>query len=149
MSSGLIEIVYSSLATPEPDEAALRALLDQSRRNNARLGVTGMLVYWRREYLQVLEGPAEDVQGLFARIRRDPRHDRIHLHWSGEIAERSFADWAMAFVAPGPEGWPERAGGSPFFEEGFAPRSATSGARSRSVGRAFLRALREQYLARG
>ncbi len=72
-------------------------ILETSRINNAAVGVTGALMFNAGYFAQVLEGPQEAVEATFERIQQDPRHGEVSL-MSFEPAERSFADWSMAFV---------------------------------------------------
>lgn len=90
-------LVYVSSATRPFSEADLSDLLETSRENNAKLGITGMLLYKDGNLMQVLEGEEELVRALYEKIGTDPRHDgAITLHQS--IAEeRQFPDWSMGF----------------------------------------------------
>jgi hypothetical protein len=36
------------------------------------------------------------VLGLYARIKRDPRHEILMLLTGRTVAQRAFADWSMA-----------------------------------------------------
>ena len=94
----LHEIVYVSLACEDLTPAQLDKLLANSRASNEKAGLTGVLVYHRREFLQLLEGEADEVLGLYRRIEDDRRHQQIYKLWDGPIAERNFASWSMAFV---------------------------------------------------
>jgi len=94
----LHEIVYVSLACEDMTPVQLDKLLAKCRAWNEKSGVTGVLVYRQREFLQLLEGEADEVLGLYSRIEDDQRHQQIHKLWDGPIAERSFGNWSMAFV---------------------------------------------------
>ncbi|MCU0925538.1 MAG: BLUF domain-containing protein [Hydrogenophaga sp.] len=96
----LYEIIYTSLAARDLTPQELAHLLDKARVHNAAQGITGMMVYHRREFMQLLEGEQETVQALYDRIVSDPRHQQLRKIWDGPIRERGFADWGMAFVAP-------------------------------------------------
>lgn len=91
-------LIYASatLAPLLPD--ALAALIAAARRNNAGMGVTGLLLYHDSSVLQVLEGERAAVEALFERIGRDPRHGRIIRLWAGEVAARAFPDWRMGLA---------------------------------------------------
>lgn len=90
-------LVYASSATRPFSEADLSDLLETSRENNARLGITGMLLYKDGNFMQVLEGEEETVRALYEKIGTDPRHDgAITLHQSF-AQERQFPDWSMGF----------------------------------------------------
>jgi hypothetical protein len=96
----LHEIIYVSLASRDLPPAELAQLLDKARAHNASQGITGMMIYHRREFMQLLEGEQAAVQALYDRIASDPRHQQLRKIWDGPIRERGFADWGMAFVAP-------------------------------------------------
>jgi hypothetical protein len=96
----MISLVYVSSAVTEFDVEQLQELLDHSRQNNARLGVTGLLVYVGGNFLQILEGDEASVKPLYDRIGRDPRHRQlIKLHESSG-PDRQFGKWSMALVNP-------------------------------------------------
>ncbi len=61
-------LVYVSSATRPFSGEDLRALLATCRKNNAELGVTGMLLYKDGNFMQVLEGDEEAVRGLYEKI---------------------------------------------------------------------------------
>ena len=73
----------------------LAGILSASRRNNPRDGITGALICRHDIYLQLIEGPAEAIDALYARICTDDRHTDIRsLMWE-EMGERMFPAWAM------------------------------------------------------
>lgn len=91
----MLSLVYLSSATRLFSDAELDDILAVSRRNNARDGITGLLVYRDGDILQVLEGPEDAVRRTYARIAADPRHTRILVLDESRVDERAFADWAM------------------------------------------------------
>lgn len=91
------QIVYVSTSRVMPDPAMIESILSTSRRNNARAGLTGLLVTGGRRFLQVLEGPSEALEAAYARIRGDERHFALVQLSRRAISQRSFADWDMAF----------------------------------------------------
>jgi hypothetical protein len=93
------EIVYVSLATQEMSQDGLAELLDKARSHNASRGITGLLLYHRREFLQLIEGERSEVEALFESICRDTRHQQIHTLWEGPVQEPGFPGWSMGFVA--------------------------------------------------
>lgn len=97
-AESLLQLVYVSSATTPLDDAALAALLAQSRENNARGGVTGMLLYKDGNFLQLIEGAEAAVRALHARILRDARHQRVITIIEDRTAERQFPGWSMGFV---------------------------------------------------
>lgn len=96
----LRHLFYVSRSTAEPDD--LPRVLDSARRNNAQHGLTGALVYTGGHFAQVLEGPAAALERTMQAIEADPRHTALRRLIDGPLAERRFAQWAMALVdAPG------------------------------------------------
>lgn len=89
-------IVYGSIAVEPFGEQALLSLLDGARAFNERLSITGLLLYKEGKFLQYLEGPIGDLEALYARIERDPRHRAVTIIACGE-SERQFGDWSMGF----------------------------------------------------
>lgn len=93
----LERLVYRSTASRELDSRQLFDLLTQAQERNARLGVTGHLLYLRGQFTQCVEGPAESVDTLWQSLLRDQRHDSIELLVRRPTEERRFSEWSMAF----------------------------------------------------
>ena len=101
--SALLEIVYSS-ETPTPlDGDEVRALLDHARKKNAEWNVTGLLCYDHQRFLQIIEGETDVILDLFHAIQNDPRHTNVRILHEGDIEQRAFSDWKMAYE-PVPSG---------------------------------------------
>jgi hypothetical protein len=75
----------------------LVVLLQQSLTNNARDGVTGMLLYGNETFLQALEGEEGVVDDLYKKIQNDPRHSNIQFLHRRTIQCRQYSDWSMGF----------------------------------------------------
>ena len=136
-SDALYQLIYISTAVQPFDERDLSLLLRQSRRSNQARGLTGMLLYHEGSFLQVLEGPKQEVLKLYARIERDPRHVTSRVLLRGEVAERSFAGWAMGFYRTTTESEAELAGFPDVLARGFAERVRQDPDRARRALLAF------------
>lgn len=90
-------LVYASSAVLPFSRSDLEELLATSRENNARAGITGMLLYKDGNFMQVLEGDEEAVRTLYDRIALDPRHRGEITLQQGFTEERQFPDWSMGF----------------------------------------------------
>jgi hypothetical protein len=90
-------IVYLSRAVHSLSDQELTHLLTQSRRDNARNGVTGVLFYSHGHIAQLFEAEADVADRLFERIARDGRHSHVQKLVDKAITHRSFAEWSMAF----------------------------------------------------
>jgi len=83
----------------------LEYLLRQSRHDNTRYGITGILFYSHGNIAQLFEGEPEIADALFARIARDGRHSHVQKLIDRPIASRSFTGWSMAFHPLEPAGF--------------------------------------------
>ena len=97
-ATALTQMAYASAATEPFSPAQLQDLLALARKRNTAARVTGMLLYLRGSFFQVIEGPADVVHGLYETISADPRHHRIRLLLHEPIPQRSFADWSMGLA---------------------------------------------------
>lgn len=93
----MIQISYVSQSKAPMSAEQLLGLLLQFRENNEKRGVTGMLLYGNRTFLQVIEGEDAVIDELFTRIQQDPRHANIQLLSRRPIETREYADWSMGF----------------------------------------------------
>jgi len=99
----VLQLVYISSAREAITQATCRNVLEISRRNNRRNGVTGLLVAGRRRFLQAIEGPTDAVRATYAKITADPRHYACVLLSEHYLNERQFGDWAMGYALGGSE----------------------------------------------
>jgi len=77
----------------------LEEIAEIGRRNNERTGVTGVLLHYNGNFLQLIEGEAVAVQETFVRISSDSRHAGIFKLHDAPIAERRFPDSRMGLRA--------------------------------------------------
>jgi hypothetical protein len=97
LAQPLTALVYLSRAHDWVTDQDIQIILDHARRMNAARGVTGVLLYRDRTFLQLLEGAERDVQAIWEIIRRDRRHRDLTLLEHGPHAQRLFSDWTMGF----------------------------------------------------
>jgi hypothetical protein len=90
-------IIYSSIAAPDLDRAALIHLLYHARVSNERRGLSGILLRSNQRFLQVLEGETWKVCAAFAAIRRDVRHSHVEVMDERGIDEATFGRWPMRY----------------------------------------------------
>lgn len=90
--------VYRAIYTSRPfgfDSNTLNSILVHAQRTNPSRGITGALICREDVYLQLLEGPEEEVRQALERIRRDDRHVEFQVHVEKTVPERMFGKWAM------------------------------------------------------
>jgi hypothetical protein len=90
-------IIYCSQSTYDVSPEELVALLERSRRNNDRDGLSGMLLYSSQSFLQVLEGDEAPLQSTYDRILADDRHTNLRMLMNADVVSPMFPDWTMGF----------------------------------------------------
>ena len=90
------QIIYTSVAVTGFDSRDLGPILFDARFYNRRRGVTGLLLFDGKCFLQALEGDAPDVGATFSWVRKDKRHRAITLVADRTVAVREFGNWNMA-----------------------------------------------------
>ena len=93
----LSQYLYISTAPTLPREE-VDSILATSARNNPARGITGLLLFNDRNFLQLLEGEEGQVNALMETIFADPRHSGVSVLDRRGIAERTCPDWAMKRV---------------------------------------------------
>ena len=92
----LTRIKYISRFAPQVTPQDLKAILDESVRNNQKKGVTGVLAISKGLFFQIIEGPRADVEELYKAIAFDRRHeDVLLLNVEHSIPSRLYPDWSM------------------------------------------------------
>jgi hypothetical protein len=102
MTQDLYRLAYFSrnslLGSLDQVGAEVQQILEVSRRNNQRVGVTGALLFNCSCFAQVLEGPLNAVEETFERIQRDTRHADVTVLELAMAPVREFPAWSMAFA---------------------------------------------------
>ncbi|MEQ8194911.1 MAG: BLUF domain-containing protein [Rhodospirillales bacterium] len=94
----MLQAIYISAATRKFTANELQDLLKLARSHNHVHGISGMLVYYGGSFLQIIEGPDDEVEALIRKIKQDPRHTKFKLLFKDTIEEKEFEDWSMGFV---------------------------------------------------
>jgi hypothetical protein len=102
--SEIIELLYASRAAFAPVggggiEPDVARILAQSRRNNPKHHVGGVLCYRDGYFFQCLEGEARDVETVYQKIAADPRHQDIKVLSRRPVPSRRFKSWSMKYAA--------------------------------------------------
>lgn len=100
MTNSVYQLIYCSRNIAKDFDhdvaAEMAKILDLSRHNNTRDGLTGALLYSNGAFAQVLEGPMSALEIAFERIQCDPRHNEITVIRMDHTPKRAFGDWSMA-----------------------------------------------------
>jgi class 3 adenylate cyclase len=92
-------IMYISTTTRplRPDE--VDEITRVCQQNNAKVGVTGILISAQEFFFQILEGLETDVDQVMGRIKKDHRHaGLLILKAEHEVSDRLFPDWSMKTI---------------------------------------------------
>ena len=92
------ELVYVSEASKKFRESEdVMAFMDVALEQNTKHEITGFLWFDGKHFLQLIEGPHENIAQLWKNIQADDRHKNVEcLHYT-HIKERAFPDWAMNY----------------------------------------------------
>ncbi|UZE49005.1 BLUF domain-containing protein [Rhodopseudomonas sp. P2A-2r] len=108
MSIELYRLVYVSKSRIRGNFAEIAeeiaGILLSSQSNNARVAITGALIFNTGIFAQVLEGDRRDVEATFERIQRDRRHGDLQVLEFAQASGRRFPSWSMGYVGRSREG---------------------------------------------
>jgi hypothetical protein len=95
-ANGLHRLVYTSTAAAPLFAESLDRILLRAQAPNRNRGVSGLLLFREGRFLQVLEGEAEAVSELYARIARDRTHRDLIVISNGPCDQRLFGETPLA-----------------------------------------------------
>ncbi len=95
-SDQLHRMVYTSARTKNCSESDIEEILLASRRNNAALNVSGILIHTNDRFLQILEGSKNNITELYEKIQKDDRHAGTSVRFFEPVDKREFGEWNMA-----------------------------------------------------
>ena len=93
----MICIVYISSAKLGLTYSEIVNIVEDSRTNNEKSGLTGILLFNSGNFMQLLEGEELAVDGLYRKIEKDRRHTEVKLLLRHSITHRNFSNWTMGF----------------------------------------------------
>ena len=93
-------VVYTSRLSDDVSDtpAVINDIIVQSQRNNLANDVTGAMIFHNSQIIQVIEGEAGNIEGLFSRICGDARHTAITELYNQDIRARAFQQWSMQAI---------------------------------------------------
>ncbi|MBR0932459.1 BLUF domain-containing protein [Bradyrhizobium jicamae] len=102
MPQDLHSLIYvshsNSHVSHDAADRIINDILLTSRTRNARLGVTGALLFSEGCFTQVLEGDKNAVETIYDAIQRDMRHRDVTLLSFKPARVRYFSEWSMAYA---------------------------------------------------
>ncbi|CAM3791312.1 Blue light-and temperature-regulated antirepressor YcgF [Vibrio aerogenes CECT 7868] len=89
-------LFYSSKA--KITEVNIHEILEVSRRENKKFGITGYLISHFNGFYQYIEGDEAAIDQLYRNISADERHSDVEMLFSGYRETRIFPDWQMGYA---------------------------------------------------
>lgn len=93
----MYELLYCSLAKPDLTAGDISDILRVSQKWNLQNDITGCLLYFDKQFIQIIEGEKQTIKSLFAKIEKDVRHKNATVLAENEKEDRFFNHWSMAF----------------------------------------------------
>jgi hypothetical protein len=94
----LVQLMYASTMSDGLSETDFASMARRSAASNAQVGITGVLLSNGMHFVQVLEGHPKEVNALYNKIARDPRHFRVELLGYLPLRHRQYGNWAMTLI---------------------------------------------------
>ena len=106
----MLQLIYVSEAAIPFNDEILTDILKTSRKSNKEKDITGILLFRAKCFMQLLEGPKEEVETLYHKITLDERHKNFIIVSKEDIDSRVYPEWSMGFeqlsdVAKGEDGY--------------------------------------------
>jgi hypothetical protein len=103
--AGNCRLIYLSRSRIEGEASAVdsgvRRIVVTARERNLAAGISGVLLFDRRRFAQILEGDCGEVERTYGRVERDRRHTDVRLISIDPMPFRLFPNWSMGFVRGG------------------------------------------------
>lgn len=96
----LVRLIYCSKVERSVGMPDVNNIIAKAREVNQSLGISGILSFDTKYFLQALEGGRSAVSALYNKIATDKRHTDITLLSFEAINERLFTEWGMVLAFP-------------------------------------------------
>lgn len=93
----IYRLIYTSKRAPETTESDFRTIATFSAMWNRSQGITGLLMVYADDIMQVLEGPEAEVKALADKISQDTRHQDMQILYEKDVPSAEFTKWSMGF----------------------------------------------------
>ena len=94
-----IAICYVSTAAPNLSKKDIDDLLRTTEKKNNKKDFTGIFLFSKGNFLQILEGEKEHVQELFSKIKEDPRHYDVLIIFQEETGHGKFDRYTSSIIS--------------------------------------------------
>ena len=91
----MFKLAYVSVATRTLSSVDLQNILETAITKNRAANITGILLFNGTNFMQVLEGPQEEVDKVFEAICSDDRHRNVVVIYRERTPTRDFEEAPM------------------------------------------------------
>jgi class 3 adenylate cyclase len=92
-------LIYISHATRAFTVQEIETIGTASANNNQQNEITGVLLFIQGIFFQILEGKPKDIDRVYGKILKDPRHNEILcLKAEEHVKTRMFPEWSMRVI---------------------------------------------------
>jgi hypothetical protein len=101
-ATNVIRLLYISHPAATISDQQVQDILLAARRNNPGNNITGILVHGGGLFMQVLEGPEQEVLRQYVKILDDHRHSNPEILHISPTNKRIFEKWSMGSIEGDP-----------------------------------------------
>lgn len=91
-------IAYASEAAADLTSSQLEGMIERAAKFNHLAGVTGLLLFDGRRFLQYIEGPEDGLAVIYARITYSRHHTDLIELARGRVTQRRMPYWSMRWI---------------------------------------------------
>lgn len=91
-------VLWVSRLSPESGLGVVKQIWQTSRQRNAKLGLTGAVIFDGERFCELLEGPTLDISTVYRDVEVDARHTALRvLHIASAGSPRRQAQWRSGY----------------------------------------------------
>lgn len=94
----IFELLYVSTIDPTAPTSVVADIAAKARVWNLQHELTGLLIFDGMRFCQQIEGPQKEVLALIERISADARHSNVTIFHHGQLSQRRFLNFSLAFT---------------------------------------------------
>ncbi|WP_179339555.1 BLUF domain-containing protein [Winogradskyella ludwigii] len=91
-------VIYQSKAQDNFSPKDIELMLIKAKRKNKKHKITGCIVYSGNKFIQMIQGPKQEITDLYKDIKADNRHFSVITLLEKASKEKIWSDWSMAML---------------------------------------------------
>ena len=90
-------IIYKSKAQTDFNVFDIHKMLQKAKYFNKVKKITGLIIYHKSQFIQLIEGDKDAINSLYSSIQADKRHYDVETLLSKSSNQSLWNEWSMAF----------------------------------------------------